>query len=114
VYTSKYPSIDVTPIPTLSSLFCSTPALALLDTAINPDTGKIADYKELSQSSEEPLWQASNAEEIGQLTQGFGDQIWMNTMFLIPYKSIPRNKKPTYLQVVSAFQPEKANPRCIR
>jgi hypothetical protein len=32
---------------------------------INPDTGKIAEFRELSQCSEGPLWQHSNCEEIG-------------------------------------------------
>ena len=35
-------------------------------------------------------------------------------MFFIPHTAIPKNKKPTYLRVVSAFRPEKANPRRIR
>jgi hypothetical protein len=35
-------------------------------------------------------------------------------MFFIPHTSIPKNKKPTYLQVVAAFHPEKTNPRQIR
>jgi hypothetical protein len=34
-------------------------------------------------------------------------------MFSIPYTSIPKNKKPTYLTVVSAYQPKKLNPQCI-
>jgi hypothetical protein len=34
-------------------------------------------------------------------------------MFFIPHTSIPKDKKPTYLQAVSAFRSEKANPRCI-
>jgi hypothetical protein len=57
--------------------------------------------------------QASNAEEIDQLTQGFGEQQGTNTMFFIPHTSIPKNKKPTYLQVVFAYRPEKANSCCI-
>jgi hypothetical protein len=34
-------------------------------------------------------------------------------MFFIPHTSIPKNNKPTYLRVVSAYQPDKANPHCI-
>jgi hypothetical protein len=88
-------------------------AYALLGNAINLDTGTIAKYKELSQCSEGPLWQASNAEEIGRLTQGFEEQQVTNTMFIIPHTSIPKDKKPTYIRVLSAFRPEKANPCCI-
>jgi hypothetical protein len=35
-------------------------------------------------------------------------------MFCIPHTSIPKDKKPTYLQVVSAYRPEKAIRRCIQ
>jgi hypothetical protein len=31
-------------------------------------------------------------------------------MFFILHTDIPKNKKPTYLQVVAAFRPEKTNP----
>jgi hypothetical protein len=34
-------------------------------------------------------------------------------MFFIPHTSIPKNKKPTFLRVISAYQPEKAKPCCI-
>ena len=30
--------------------------------AINPDTGQMAEYRELSQNSDDPIWEASNAE----------------------------------------------------
>ena len=39
-------------------------------TAINPDNGKIAGYKELLTCSTAPLWATSNGLEIGQLFQG--------------------------------------------
>jgi len=82
--------------------------------AFNPDTGTIAEYRELSQCSEGDLWQASNAEEIGRLAQGFGDVKGTNTMFFIPVTAIPQGRKATYLRVVAAFRPEKANPRRVR
>jgi hypothetical protein len=91
-----------------------SPQIALLCTAVNPDTGKIAEYKELSKCSKGPLWQASNAKEIARLTQGFESVKGTDTMFFIPHTSIPKNKKPTYLRVVAAFRPEKTNPRWIR
>jgi hypothetical protein len=34
-------------------------------------------------------------------------------MFSIRYTSVPKNKKPTYLTVVSAYQPKKLNPQYI-
>jgi hypothetical protein len=87
---------------------------ALHGNAFNPDTGKLAEYKELSQCSEGPYWQASNADEIGRLAQGHGAVKGTNTMFFIPVSAIPRGRKATYLRVVSAMRPEKENPRRVR
>ena len=87
---------------------------ALHGNAFNPDTGKIAEYRELSQCSEGPLWQNSNAEEIGRLAQGYGAIKGTNTMFFIKKSAIPKGRIPTYLRVVSAMRPEKANPRRVR
>ncbi|KAI2502091.1 Reverse transcriptase (RNA-dependent DNA polymerase) [Fragilaria crotonensis] len=82
--------------------------------AINPDTGKIAEYRELSQCSDGPIWQASNADEIGRLAQGFGAIKGTNTIFFIHPLAMPAGRKATYLRVVSALRPEKANPYRIR
>ena len=35
-------------------------------------------------------------------------------MFFIPFSSIPKNKKATYLRIVAALRPEKSNPRRVR
>ncbi|KAI2490112.1 Reverse transcriptase (RNA-dependent DNA polymerase) [Fragilaria crotonensis] len=82
--------------------------------AINPDTGKIAEYRELSQCSDGPIWQASNADEIGRLAQGFGAIKGTNTIFFIHPSAMPAGRKATYLRVVSALRPEKVNPYRIR
>jgi hypothetical protein len=60
------------------------------------------------------LWQRSNAEEIGRLAQGYGDVKGTNTMVFIPVSAIPSGRKATYLRVVVAMRPEKANPRRVR
>jgi hypothetical protein len=85
--------------------------------AFNPDTGKIAEYRELSRCSKGALWQASNAEEIGRLAQGLGPDheiTGTNTIFFIPRSALPKGRKATYLRVVSALRPKKSNPRCVR
>ena len=82
--------------------------------AINPDTGKIAEYRELSMSSDGPIWKNSNAEEIGRLAQGYGDVKGTNTIYFINVKDIPPDRVATYLRVVSAYRPEKAKPHRIR
>ena len=57
--------------------------VAYLGHAINPDTGKIAEYRELSQSSDGAIWRNSNAKEIGRLAQGYGSIKGTNTIFFI-------------------------------
>ena len=37
-----------------------------------------------------------------------------NTMFFIPITAIPKHKKATYLRIVAAYRPEKANPHRVR
>ncbi|KAI2493168.1 Reverse transcriptase (RNA-dependent DNA polymerase) [Fragilaria crotonensis] len=81
--------------------------------AFNPDTGRLAEYRELSHCSEGPLWQQSNAEEIGRLAQGYGDVKGTNTMYFIPVTAIPADRKATYLRVVVASRP-KGKPRRVR
>jgi hypothetical protein len=87
-------------------------------TAMNPDTDLPADYLELSQCSEGPEWIQSNREEIGRLCQGLGKNSAMptgtETMFFIDVKNIPAGRKPTYLRIVAADRPEKANPKRVR
>lgn len=88
---------------------------AYLGHAINPDTGKIAEYRELSQSSDSAIWRKSNAEEIGRLAQGYGDIKGTNTIFFIHPSAMPKGCKAAYLRAVSAsYRPGKANPYRVR
>jgi hypothetical protein len=90
--------------------------LALLGHAINPDTGLLADYKELSQSSDGPLWRAGNADEIGRLCDGHGKDMptGTKTMRFIAHTQVPNGKKCTYLNIVAAYRPEKEKKYRIR
>ena len=87
---------------------------ALHGNAFNPDTGELAEYAELSKSSEGHLWQQSNIEEIARLAQGYKDIKGTDTIHFLPFDKIPPSRKATYLRIVSAFRPEKDNPRRIR
>jgi hypothetical protein len=79
--------------------------------AFNPDTGKTAEYyQELSQCSDGPLRQDSNADDIGPLVaQEFGNikQGSNSIFFSTPVSAIPAGRKATYICVVSAFHPKK-------
>jgi hypothetical protein len=87
---------------------------ALHGNAFNPDTGEIAEYPELAQSTDGPLWQQSNIEEIARLAQGYKDIKGTNTMNFLAFDKIPKGKKATYLRIVAAYRPEKENPRRVR
>jgi Reverse transcriptase (RNA-dependent DNA polymerase) len=93
-----------------------TQHMALLGTAVNPDTGMIAEYAELAASSQGAAWQAANADEIGRLCMGHGKDMptGTDTMRFINKADIPRDKKPTYLRIVCAHRPEKSNPFRVR
>ena len=77
---------------------------ALHGYAVNPDTGEIAQYPELSKCSEGKLWEESNMDEWGRLMNGHDTMAkGTNTLKFIPRSAIPHNKKTTYMAVVCAF-----------
>jgi hypothetical protein len=87
---------------------------ALHGTAVNPDTGGIAEYKELSTCSEGTLWQASNADEIGRMFQGLGPGSQMptgtNTLFFIDKRTFLKTKnRPTYM-LYAPIDPKRSTP----
>jgi hypothetical protein len=86
--------------------------------AINPDTGKTAEYQELTQCSEGPQWIDAATNEIGCLCRGRGTNSKMptgtNTMFWIHPKQIPTGRNATYIRIVCVDRPEKVDPKRIR
>jgi len=94
------------------------PHYALHSTAINIDTGAIAEYRELLLSSEGPLWMDSMCDEMGRLMTGRGPESSMptgtETMVAIAYEDIPKGRFATYPRIVVADRPEKENPRRVR
>jgi len=87
---------------------------ALHGNAFNPDTGELAEYAELSQSSDGAFWRAANTTEIHRLAQGTPSVPGTNTMFFIPVSTMPPGKRATYLRIVCAHRPEKAVPHRVR
>jgi len=92
--------------------------LALHGNAVNPDSGQIAEYTELSRCSDGPAWIESCADEIGRLCQGRGSNSHMptgtDTLHFIRRDQIPYGRTATYLRIVCADRPEKDNPRRVR
>lgn len=93
-------------------------AEANLGSAVNPDTGKVAEHAELIQCSQGPEWLGSTGDEIGRLCTGKGPNSDMptgtETMEFIHKSLIPKGIIPTYLRIVCAWRPEKDNPRRVR
>jgi hypothetical protein len=101
-----------------TALAANNPATTtFLFKAIHPDTGDLADYPALIKSTDGPEWEFSNADEIGRLANGRrgnpkikGSQ----TIHFINFNDIPAHKKATYLRIVAADHPNKAETRRIR
>jgi len=84
--------------------------------AIHPDTGLPAEYRDLCTSSEGAEWIIEMADEMGRLAQGNTDTKieGTNTMFFIHRHEIPEGRKPTYLRIVAADRPSKERTKRIR
>jgi Reverse transcriptase (RNA-dependent DNA polymerase) len=76
---------------------------------------KIAEYAELSRSSQGPQWEEAACDKVGRLAQGHSTMpTGSETMHFIPLHAIPKHIKPTYLCIVAAWRPEKEKPFRIR
>jgi hypothetical protein len=85
----------------------NAPQYAFFGNAINPDSGKPAEYLELSKSSRGPLWVDGMSLEIGKL-------LGTETIRFIPVTEIPTGTRITYAKIVCADRPEKENPIRVR
>ena len=85
--------------------------------ATNPDTGKMAKYRELVKSTAGERWQLAMNKELGRLFQGYTCQPdpthsvdGTNTCKFIRKKDIPVGRTATYVRIVADFREQKANP----
>ncbi|CAJ1934140.1 unnamed protein product [Cylindrotheca closterium] len=94
------------------------PHYCLHGTAINPDTGKVAEYPELLKSSAGHEWSDANDEEMGRMCTGLGPKSHMptgtQTLEFIHRRDIPKDKVVTYVRIVCADRPEKAQVHRVR
>ena len=89
--------------------------------AINPDTGKAAEYRELIQSTAGPRWTLAMNKELGRLFQGFEcapdathTVQGTDTCTFIHPQQIPTGKTPTYVRIVTDYREHKADPYRVR
>ena len=85
----------------------NAPQYAFFGNAINPDSGKPAEYLELSKSTRGPLWVDGMTLEIGKL-------LGTETIRFIHVNNIPQGTRITYAKIVCADRPEKENPIRVR
>ncbi|WP_281640541.1 Ty1/Copia family ribonuclease HI [Aurantimicrobium minutum] len=83
-------------------------------TAINPDTNLPAEYRELRKSKDGEYWEQGMCNEIGRLFQGYKEIKGTNTCRWIKVQEMPKDRKATYVRIVVADRPLKAEPRRVR
>jgi Reverse transcriptase (RNA-dependent DNA polymerase) len=90
-------------------------------TAVNPDTGALAEYKELVQSTAGPRWELAMNKELGRLFQGYTCKAdpahtvqGTDTCTFIRSSDIPKDKKTTYVRIVADYREQKADPYRVR
>jgi hypothetical protein len=91
-----------------------------LGMAINPDTGKLVEYRHLVSSSMGERWHLAFSKEWGRLFQGYKSTDPLHnvngtdTCQLIHPSEIPEGKKATYIRIVADYCEHKADPYRVR
>jgi Reverse transcriptase (RNA-dependent DNA polymerase) len=90
--------------------------LAFYGHAIDPDTKKLAEFRELIQSSDAHHWWEGMEDEFGRLMDGTDRDPngGTKTMEFVKKMDIPKDKPPTYCRIVAAFRPEKEKKYRVR
>ena len=60
-------------------------------------------YKDLIKSNDKHLWAQGMCNELGRLSQGFGNVKGNNTLYFIHKSQVPRNKKVTCARIVCSI-----------
>ena len=72
---------------------------------LNEATGMLQDYRHLIRGPDKALWTKALANDLGQLAQGVGTRMpkGTNSIFFIPSKAIPKDRKVTYVKLVATI-----------
>jgi hypothetical protein len=84
--------------------------------AFNPDTGLLAEYRELIKSTAKATWENGMCNELGRLFQGWKPNKITGTdtgRFIHP-NDMPKGRKATYVRVVVAHRPQKTEENRVR
>ena len=87
------------------------PMLHMVNSIVDPDTGKPLEYRHLINHKRDDIratWNRSGANEFGRLAQGVGGRIeGTNTIFFIHPSKIPKTRTATYARFVCDYRPQK-------
>jgi hypothetical protein len=88
----------------------------LANAVLNPETGKMEEYRKLAKGKDKKNWNNGMFNELARLAQGSKAQhkTGTDTVFFKHPKSLPKNKKATYARIVANYRPQKADPYHIR
>jgi hypothetical protein len=83
---------------------------------VDPNSGATLEYSKLKNSEQGPEWIQAAANEMGRLSQGVKPNMptGTDTMHFIPHTAKPHDRKATYLKIVAAIKPHKAEKYRIR
>ena len=84
--------------------------LGQINAVLNPETGKLEEYRSLRQGRDKALWIKSFANELGRLAQGIRDIKGTNCISFIKHSAIPKHKKIAYARIVCSIRPQKKEP----
>jgi hypothetical protein len=88
----------------------------IANAVVDPNSGATLEYSKLKNSEQGPEWIQAAANEMGRLSQGVKPNMptGTNTMHFIPHTAKPHDRKATYLKIVAAIKPHKAEKYRIR
>ena len=89
---------------------------AAINAVVTPSNGAPLDYTQLLRGPDALAWIQATTNEIGRLTQGAAPHSTSGseTMFFIPHHAKPADRTATYLRIVAAIKPHKAESKRIR
>ena len=72
--------------------------------------GDMLHYRQLTNGPDAAVWGKACANDFGRLVQGVGTRLPTdtNTIFLIPYSQVPKDRKISYVNPVASIRPNKA------
>ena len=89
--------------------------------AVNPDTGTMAEYRDLLKSTAGPRWKLAMNKELGRLFQGYNCTTdpshsvqGTDTCKFIRRRDILPGKQATYVRIVADYREHKADPYRVR